>query len=452
MALTKASYSMIDGATYNVKDFGAVGDGVADDTTAFSLALQAASSGGAIYLPKGTYVVDGGFEVSYSKTIKIFGDGAGLDQSGTSTGVSVIKHVGDNLCFKFTPSSLWAKVQIEDLSVFGNNGASANFVEFSDSWNNIVQNVMTSGYALGAVVRLVNRTTWTENFNLINTMFRGCLYGVKFERVSATGGTNSFYGTYAKNACFSPTGGGTGFHARSTVGNEIKIYASQLDYLCEFPQGGISGILIGEYCRLVDSVITVHNDAIPFPSATDSFAIRQVQTDPALVGGYIDAVGTTVCQQGTFYNVSSLASGSSIVVHNALLKPAYNAINNTTTGLGPSARLKGLKYKFGDPNQTTNKTFYIDKLQFYTSYKINLYAHGVNLTNNATYIVSVYDNNTLPSVDLVSGYDDANAFMQVIGGAAGHSFSAGNGLICELQINAATLGNSIDWMCEVEML
>ena len=40
MSLTKVSYSMINGAALNVADFGAVGDGVADDTAAIQLALN----------------------------------------------------------------------------------------------------------------------------------------------------------------------------------------------------------------------------------------------------------------------------------------------------------------------------------------------------------------------------------------------------------------------------
>ncbi|CAB4157061.1 Pectate lyase superfamily protein [uncultured Caudovirales phage] len=54
MALTKATYSMIDGAPVNVKDFGAVGNGIADDTAAILLAFQ---NGGHVVFPKGTYKV-----------------------------------------------------------------------------------------------------------------------------------------------------------------------------------------------------------------------------------------------------------------------------------------------------------------------------------------------------------------------------------------------------------
>jgi len=57
MSLTKVSYSMVRGAPDNVKDFGAVGDGVADDTAAIQNAITAANAGsGVLYFPEGTYI------------------------------------------------------------------------------------------------------------------------------------------------------------------------------------------------------------------------------------------------------------------------------------------------------------------------------------------------------------------------------------------------------------
>ena len=43
----------------NVKDYGAVGDGVADDTAEIHLARDAAGVGGKVFFPSGTYLVDG---------------------------------------------------------------------------------------------------------------------------------------------------------------------------------------------------------------------------------------------------------------------------------------------------------------------------------------------------------------------------------------------------------
>ena len=83
--------------TVSIKDFGAVGDGVTDDTAAIQAALDAAPQGGAVYVPNGTYKITDALTIS--KAITIYGDGPGkwID----SLGGSIIKQT-DNTKNAFT--------------------------------------------------------------------------------------------------------------------------------------------------------------------------------------------------------------------------------------------------------------------------------------------------------------------------------------------------------------
>jgi len=71
MALTKAHNRMIDGAPVNVKDYGAVGDGTADDTTAIQNAID---QGGSIHFPAGIYLVTDNIEIN-ANYVKLIGAG-----------------------------------------------------------------------------------------------------------------------------------------------------------------------------------------------------------------------------------------------------------------------------------------------------------------------------------------------------------------------------------------
>lgn len=80
MSLTKATYSMIDGAAVNVLDYGAVGDGVTDDTAALNAALAVAvANNKCLFLPAGTYLATANITVptpgSVTSGFTILGEG-----------------------------------------------------------------------------------------------------------------------------------------------------------------------------------------------------------------------------------------------------------------------------------------------------------------------------------------------------------------------------------------
>jgi hypothetical protein len=82
----------------NVKDFGAVGDGTADDTAAINAAVASRTNGGTIYFPQGRYRITSTVTVT-SKTIWFIGEGA---DPGYTQGSGIVVDTGsaDGLLFQ----------------------------------------------------------------------------------------------------------------------------------------------------------------------------------------------------------------------------------------------------------------------------------------------------------------------------------------------------------------
>jgi hypothetical protein len=117
MSLTKVTYAMIDGATANVLDFGAVGDGVANDTAAIQAAIDAVfnAGGGEVLAPAGVYLVTG---LTLKNKVKICGDGQSATQlKRSATGGSVVTIANA------TSTTL---VGLERLSILNTGGSTAN--------------------------------------------------------------------------------------------------------------------------------------------------------------------------------------------------------------------------------------------------------------------------------------------------------------------------------------
>lgn len=127
----------------SVKDFGAVGDGVADDTAAIQAAINAVKSnnGGVVYVPAGTYKTSSTLVVDFPLTIQ----GAGMATSGYPSGPTPtrIKWAGgasDMLVFGANGSSPITGGGICDISFDGDNLA-ARCVVIVDATHGYFQNI-----------------------------------------------------------------------------------------------------------------------------------------------------------------------------------------------------------------------------------------------------------------------------------------------------------------------
>ena len=161
MALTKVSYSMIDGAVVNVKDFGATGDGVTNDTVAVQAAIDSlAATGGTVFFPTGEYRIARNIGTNdrwgvkvVNSNITLAGTGSGSKLRRFNTDISTYA-LAYPIVFVGTPDSDVAaatqNVTVRDLQFIGENvqhsvGGSVihdfrNAIEAKNTKNLVVQN------------------------------------------------------------------------------------------------------------------------------------------------------------------------------------------------------------------------------------------------------------------------------------------------------------------------
>jgi hypothetical protein len=194
MTLTKATYSMIEGAPVNVLDYGAVGNGVADDTAAIQAAINAwrirnrdgslfVDSPGDLLFPAGyTFLITSVLDcdpIYNSVGGRITGYGSILKGSGISVGLRV--NSGTN-------SKIWRGLTIEGLR-FENcglkmqsvDGASINIYGFR------LLNLEFTGKLASAA------SLWFEG------CFEGLVSGCQFDRGS---GADSYDCIFVDNSGF----------------------------------------------------------------------------------------------------------------------------------------------------------------------------------------------------------------------------------------------------------
>ncbi len=191
---------------YNVKNYGATGDGTTDDGTAIENAVTAmkAAGGGILFFPPGTYKVNTVTNFTLGSKVTLWGYGAVLDFSSNST-VAVARlrvdgAFGSNVSLSanasagsstFTVSSAtglsagdWLRISSSDLVPLADIGGSTTQTigEFVRIASISGTTVTIDGYLIGTYL-----TADSAKINKLSTAAEGAIFGIRVIGTGVTG-------------------------------------------------------------------------------------------------------------------------------------------------------------------------------------------------------------------------------------------------------------------------
>jgi hypothetical protein len=155
-AVTRSSQSKMRDEV-SVKDFGAVSDGITDDTLAFTLAMDYVASlgGGLVKMPLGTYVLTD-FIID-KKSVIFEGDATGYGYESTSIGVKIIPGAGAVFAVRLKGTASGVVSNASQASGFKNvqfhdAAGACDYGIFIDSGATILEEVSVQGFQYGCVI------------------------------------------------------------------------------------------------------------------------------------------------------------------------------------------------------------------------------------------------------------------------------------------------------------
>lgn len=330
----KAYSSQAGNLVRNVKtQYGAIGDGIADDRTAIQSALDSANPGDTIYLPGGNTFAYTGVLTVTKDNITIKGDGTNSVLRATSKSSSAIF------------ANAVSNITIQDLKLEGamsnivtdrvaDNNAAAAYLYFVNTFT--LKNVYASGFAGPGLV------SWGSSYGTIDSCNVGNNSG---EAILVSGG--SHHVDVVSNYVYDSGDDGVsvkGFEAIQTNPNNINITTNTIVNQQNGHNIAVSG---GDTVIITENMLD-GNDAgraclylasEPGANATREVAHVSVQRNIIRNGGDADPTGSTTGQGLiTIYSGTSRVNNNIAISQNNLVHYGYRAVriqgvNNDTIAI-----------------------------------------------------------------------------------------------------------------------
>jgi hypothetical protein len=225
---------------FNVRLYGAAGDGVTDDTFAFQLAHDGAAAlgGGIIYVPGGNYLLNTAWSITSQKVSLM---GAGCRASVLTIGLTSGTGITVN-----TLTSNYSGAYISDIQIAPVvSGANVTPLYISATPGLILRNVLVTGFALPVDIR--SRTTLQNCDVAVPSSGVGATYAVSF--TASSDYSRVLGGAYTQSRSASAGGLYLGATHISVSGATVDI--SAVVYSGP-PPGGWGVNIAASYCRVTN--------------------------------------------------------------------------------------------------------------------------------------------------------------------------------------------------------
>ena len=251
---------------FDVRDYGATGNGTTDDTAAFNNAVSATGGKGVLYMPPGQYRISS--TITVPMNVQVIGAGSQATE---------ILHTGNNPLFVNTQFQSEAMRQraFRRFKILGNAGARAEGIVVANSWGAAFDDLFIMNYTNGIGVHLVNEGYWTEGTRFFGVHVRGCAKQVYLER---TTGHESFSDTRFYHTCLVCTGAG---QVGLEIGNNIVLYDGTLDLKIHLEANNTVALKVGTNVVMRGNT---YNVGVESPGSGVGMKILQIPNGSELTG------------------------------------------------------------------------------------------------------------------------------------------------------------------------